>query len=182
MTAVVVRPATVDDADDIGRVHVRAWQAAYRGLIDDDYLDGLSVPARQALWRDRLVGGPESTVLVAEDPAGGHVCGWVGVAEVRPPVVGVLPDGAGELWAINLEPEAWGRGIGAALLAAGTEELTRQSYRHAVLWVLEGNARARRFYEREGWAFDGATKVDDRDGLALHELRYGRPLSPRRSE
>lgn len=182
MTVVVVRPATVDDADDIGRVHVRAWQAAYRGLIDDDHLDGLSVPARQAQWRQRLLAGLDSTVLVAEDPTDGHVCGWVAVGEVRPPVVDGLPDGTGELWAINLEPEAWGRGIGAALLAAGTDELARQSNRHAVLWVLEGNARARRFYEREGWAFDGATKVDDREGLALHELRYRRRLPPRRSE
>jgi hypothetical protein len=38
----VIRQPTVDDADALGRTHVRAWQAAYRGgLMPDEYLDSL---------------------------------------------------------------------------------------------------------------------------------------------
>jgi RimJ/RimL family protein N-acetyltransferase len=48
-------------------------------------------------------------------------------------------------------------------------------YRDIVLWVLEENARARRFYERAGYSADGATNVLDRLGGVL-EVRYRRAL------
>ena len=82
-----VRPATVADAPAMGRVHVRAWQAAYRGHMPDDYLDGLRPEDREAHWegalaRDDLPG----TILVAE--RAGEV---IGFAET---VLWVLPGNA----------------------------------------------------------------------------------------
>jgi hypothetical protein len=41
-----------------------------------------------------------------------------------------------------------------------------------VLWVLEGNSRARRFYERGGWAFDGTTRDVPYGDETAHQLRY----------
>ncbi|MDQ1374353.1 MAG: hypothetical protein QOJ09_1691, partial [Actinomycetota bacterium] len=69
------------------------------------------------------------------------------------------PGAAGELWLINLAPEAWGRGLGRRLLEAATDELRGQGFDEAVLWVLDANARARRFYGRAGWAPDGGAKA-----------------------
>ena len=46
--AVTVRHARAGDAPDLGLVHVRAWQAAYRGQMPDDYLDGLRPEERAA--------------------------------------------------------------------------------------------------------------------------------------
>jgi GNAT superfamily N-acetyltransferase len=60
------------------------------------------------------------------------------------------PAGAGQLYAINVDPDHWGTGAGRALLAAAQAELVRLGYREAVLWVLPGNACARRFYEVAG--------------------------------
>jgi hypothetical protein len=45
---------------------------------------------------------------------------------------------------------------------------------HAVLWVLEGNARARRFYERGGWFADGTSRDEAMGGEPTHQLRYSR--------
>lgn len=176
---VLIRPATVADADAIGSVHVRAWQAGYRGLLPDALLDGLSVEGRQRTWRARLEAGLEGDqlLLVAEDPVDGHVCGWCSIGRLRPEGTADLdPVRVGHLWAINLEPEAWGRGIGPALLAAGTDALAARGHARAILWVLDTNARARRFYEREGWRPDGASQLDEKDGVPLAEVRYGRPL------
>ena len=65
MTA--VRPATVADAPAMGRLHVRAWQAAYRGEMPDDYLDGLRAEDRAAGWERALgVERERAAVLVAE--------------------------------------------------------------------------------------------------------------------
>ena len=174
--AAVVRRAAVGDADAIGSVHVRAWQAAYRGLMPDEHLDGLSIERRRDGWRTGLAAGAtDRTVLVVEDPEDGHVCGFAVVGDARDEEP-AAPE-AGELWAINLEPGAWGRGLAAPLLAGAVDALGERGARELHLWVVEGNARARRFYEREGWAPDGAVKEDEFGGQAVREVRYRRRLS-----
>jgi len=80
--------------------------------------------------------------------------------------------GVGELFAIYLEPAAVGSGVGRALIAQATAALAARGFAEAILWVLEGNARARRFYELAGWRSDGARKDDERNGAVRHELRY----------
>ena len=52
------------------------------------------------------------------------------------------------------------------------KELLRAQYRDATLYVLDDNPRARRFYEREGWALDGTTKTGEFLGLPVAEVRY----------
>jgi ribosomal protein S18 acetylase RimI-like enzyme len=166
---VTVRPATVQDAPAIGRVHVRAWQAAYRGQLPDDYLDGLRPEERAASWerglrRDR----DRDPLLVAEDD--GEVVGFALVGAAQDPA------GAGQLYAINVDPDHWGTGAGRALLAAAQAELVRLGYTEAVLWVLPGNARARRFYEVAGWLGDGAQRTGEAWGIVFTEVRYRRRL------
>jgi ribosomal protein S18 acetylase RimI-like enzyme len=160
--------AEVDDAEAIGRVHVAAWQAAYRGLMPDDLLDGLDPVARAETWRQRLTAG-EARPLVVEGEDGTVV----GVAHVG---ADREHDDRGELWMINLAPEAWGTGLGRQLLERATDELRNRGYDEAVLWVLDTNARARRFYETAGWAADGTAKREDMGGAEVTQVRYRRPL------
>jgi hypothetical protein len=63
----VIRDATATDAAAIAGIHVRSWQSAYRGMIDDVVLDGLSVARRASDWteRGRSTGGSGSTTMVA---------------------------------------------------------------------------------------------------------------------
>ena len=164
---VTVRRATVQDASAIGRVHVRAWQAAYRGQMPDDYLDGLRPEERAASWerglrreRDR------GAMLVADD--NGRVVGFALVGPAQDPA------GAGQLYAINVDPDHWGTGAGRALLAAAQAELARLGYTEAVLWVMPDNAHARRFYELAGWATDGTQRTSEVLGVVVPELRYRR--------
>jgi len=82
------------------------------------------------------------------------------------------PDAEGELGEIYALPEAWGKGIGHALMAACLAALQERGYANAILWVLADNPRARAFYEREGWALDGGEKTDTFLGVAVRELRY----------
>jgi GNAT superfamily N-acetyltransferase len=164
---VTVRPARLADAPAMGRVHVRAWQAAYRGQMPQAYLDGLRAEDRAAYWagalrRDDLRG----TILVAERD--GEVIGFAVVGPAREPA------GAGELYAINLDPANWGTGAGRALLEAAQAELGRLGFADMVLWVLTGNARARRFYEIAGWVAEDAERTDEVFGVTVTEVRYAR--------
>jgi ribosomal protein S18 acetylase RimI-like enzyme len=61
-------------------------------------------------------------------------------------------------------------------MSAALETLARAGYREATLWVLETNARARRFYEAGGWRGDGAVRQDEVDGVLLTDLRYRHPV------
>jgi ribosomal protein S18 acetylase RimI-like enzyme len=154
----------VEDAEAIARIHVRSWQAAYRGLIPDDVLDGLSVQRRTEMWRGWLTGASRLAVWVAEQE-GGRIAGFVSAGPSEDEAVA-------EIQAIYVEPDRFGRGIGRALLSRAVDELRAGGHAEVVLWVLDGNDRARRLYERTGWRADGGTKVEVMEGVDLSQMRY----------
>lgn len=164
-----VRRAQVDDAHAIAAVHVRTWQAAYRGQVPDAILDGLSVEQRTRSWSQIIARSmpPAAGAFVLEDD--GEVCGFVHIAPSRDEDAG---EEAGELTAIYVAPEFWGSGGGALLMECALAGLREAGCSEATLWVLDANVRARRFYESRGWTPDGAVKVDQREGFELHEVRY----------
>jgi len=158
----------------LARVHVAAWQAAYRGVMTDAFLDGLDVEQWADRWRQTLSGtrAPSHTpevVLVVEGDVGLPV-GFAMTGPERP--LSPQSGSRGELWAINVAPEAWGRGLGRLLLTAGERALADTGHREAVLWVVAANARAHRFYERAGWQADGVEKREAFPGFEVHEVRY----------
>jgi GNAT superfamily N-acetyltransferase len=108
------------------------------------------------------------------------------VAEVEGEIIGFVSVGAardddaeGELYAIYVHPEHWGTGTGRALMEAGEDELWRLGHQQVVLWVLDDNPRARRFYEIAGWSADGKAQEVEMFGFHLREVRYAKTLRPR---
>ncbi|WP_199424857.1 GNAT family N-acetyltransferase [Actinotalea solisilvae] len=171
---VVVRPGRADDAAGLARVHVAAWRAAYRGQMPDAYLDAMD-PARWERGWDRMFAeGRTRHLRVATRD--GAVVGFVDVGPEREPDGPPGPAPRGELYAINVHPDAWGSGAGRALLEAAQDALRALGFADAVLWVLPGNARARRFYERAGWADEGTEKTTTVNGVEVVERRYARTL------
>ncbi|MFA9444714.1 N-acetyltransferase family protein [Egicoccus sp. AB-alg6-2] len=170
-----IRSAQPRDAQALGEVHVAAWQAAYRDLMPDAYLDGLSVDERVGVWEQVLARTPVEGVtrLVCVDqhdrPLGFAVSGPTAVAEEA---VGV-----GEIYVLNVLPTAWGRGHGRQLLLASQDALREGGHKQAVLWVVDRNQRARAFYEREGWHYDeGGERFEEVYGMRVCEVRYRRDL------
>ena len=162
-----IRPARPDDATAIGVAHVRAWQAAYRGVMPDEYLDSLSTDERAAMWRDRIERVDLPPLLVAETGEG--VVGFAAYGREQP-----SPEarGTGQLHAVNLDPLHWGKGIGRALVRQAMDALRSLGYREAILWVVPQNVRARSLYESEGWRADGAVMDGEVLGVTVPEMRY----------
>jgi len=79
--------------------------------------------------------------------------------------------------AIYALPGAWGTGAGRRLMAAVLDALPGEGFGQVTLWVLDSNARARRFYERAGFAPDGARKTEQYAGATITEARYRRALA-----
>lgn len=163
-----IRLARPGDAPELARVQVAALQAAYRGSLPGAQLSGMS-PEPWMAPLARLLEEPESTTLrVWVLERAGRVLGFAAAGRPEPPE----GDGAGELFALYLHPTAWNRGFGRALLALAVDHLDACGHPSALLWVLERNTRARRFYEALGWTPDGGSRTVWEGGIALRECRY----------
>jgi ribosomal protein S18 acetylase RimI-like enzyme len=157
----VIRPGTADDAEGVARVQVETWQVAYAHALPQDRLQALSVDQRVEQWR-------RWPPIVAE--IDGEIAGFVSVGGARD------DDADGELYAIYVHPDYWSTGTGRALMEAGEAELRRLGHRDVVLWVLDDNPRARRFYELAGWSADGNARVVEMFGFDVSEVRYAKTL------
>ena len=167
-----IRPAKPEDALAVAQVHVRSWQAAYRSLLPDEYLDQL-LPEDRADRYDFSHADPRKPYThVAERD--GYILGFA--------TTGAAHDaecsGLGELLALYVVPESWGKSIGRQLAVSARQRLIGQGFAEAILWVLEGNVRADRFYRMDGWLPDGARKQDSIWGITVSEVRYRRALLP----
>jgi GNAT superfamily N-acetyltransferase len=160
------RDATREDAAAIGSVHVAAWRAAYDGLMPAEFLAALDPEHARRRWEQWLATG--GSLLVVE--SNGAVAGFCLYGCSRDPDATAA---VGEVIAINLHPAFWRQGLGRALLVAAASRLRAAGFTEATLWVLEGNQRARRFYETLGWQPDGVERVETHlTGSPLPELRY----------
>jgi GNAT superfamily N-acetyltransferase len=169
-----VRQADAADAAAIANIHVRGWQAAYRGQVPQAFLDGMDPGRRQRLWDQSLAetSWPRTGTLVAE--IDGAVAGFANLAPTRDPDED--PATVAEIIAIYVSPDGWGAGVGKGLMAEALATFRRAGYHQATLWVLEGNTRARRFYEATGWQDDRNAKQETIGGASLTAIRYRLPL------
>jgi GNAT superfamily N-acetyltransferase len=172
----LIRPAVLSDAAALGRVHVAAWRVAYPHLLPARVLDALSEEERARRWEGILSTSAAGTLIAEFD---GALAGFASIGESRDP--DAVPGRTGELYALYVAPEWWSRGMGWGLWAAARQRLLDTGFEEATLWVLEGNARARRFYEQAGLALDpGAVQSVEIDGVKLPEVRYRCRLDPAR--
>ncbi|HEV2071700.1 MAG TPA: GNAT family N-acetyltransferase [Acidimicrobiales bacterium] len=169
-----VRQATSGDTHAIAEISVRSWQVGYAGQVPQAYLDGLKVTHRGQAIQAMLArsSGPSRGFFVAENTSG-RVLGF---ANVRPSEEN-LGSGEGELQALYVHPDFWRQGVGSELMRAGLQLLRSEGKVEAVLWVLDTNDRARRFYENRDWRPDEATRPIVIAEQRLVEVRYRRTLA-----
>jgi GNAT superfamily N-acetyltransferase len=177
-----IRPAAAADGPPIARIRAATWRAVYPGLIPEQTLAERTDPAaveREGEWRSAH---SMDGVLVAEGPDGDD--GLIGFAVFGPerdegyqlgqPQTEEAPEhGRGEVYAIYVLPGHWNSGAGRALMNRVLALAAGQDYNDVSLWVLEANARARRFYEKAGFRLTGESGV--LGGLrGLTQVRYRR--------
>ena len=168
-----VRAATEDDAARLAEVHVAAWRAAYRGVMTDEYLDGLDVGRAASAWRRNILEPGEGTIhLVVQ--SGHEVVGFA----ILGPAAGDSDPETGQLHAINVHPDCWARGAGSILFAAAEQKFVELGYRRAFLWVEKSNNRAISFYSNRRWLDDGGTLEDTRFDPPVAENRHSRTFPP----
>jgi len=166
-----IRKVLPEDSEKYVQTHIDCWKAAYRDIIPDEFLDNM---------QNQLEQRTESVRQTLQDP--GDRCFYC--AQIDENIVGRLifgkdqeesnPD-IGEIHAIYLLEEYWGKGYGTQMLDYALTELKNAGYREIHIWVLEKNHRARRFYEKHGFRLDEAKK-DVEVGKVLTTIRYSLDL------
>lgn len=163
-----LRVVTAEMLLELSELHVRSWQAAYRGIVPDAYLDAMSVEQRLQRWQQRFPSHDEEQYAVL---AGGRIVGLCMLCPSRE-----AGDRAGEVQAFYLHPDEWGRGYAHPAMRLALARLWELGHQEAMLWTFELNQRARRFYERAGFQPDGGRQPLHIGGEEQWEIRYRRTL------
>jgi len=145
MEYVVKQMETAEEMDGKGYVHYKSWHETYGGLVEESYLEGVTLERCQAMarkWTDNI--------LVAKD--GDKVIGFAAYGRCRDEEASDY----GEVFAIYALSEYHGQKVGYELMNAAFKKL--KEYETIVVWVLKGNEKAIKFYERYGFRFDGMEK------------------------
>lgn len=175
---ITFRVASEQDVAGIAGVKVATWQTAYRGIVPDEVLAGLSLPEIEKFFCSCLANDVKPKSLRQ-----------LYVAEFQGEVVGYIHFGAefsgnedpkqvGEIYALYLKSEYWDSGTGKKLLQEALTDMERDGFKEVILWVLDTNERGRSFYERAGFTPDGGSKVDTSlVSSPLREIRYRKEIN-----
>jgi len=141
MDIVVKKMESDDEIKGKAYVHWKSWQEAYPGIVDRRYLDELTLEKCESIayrWPDNII--------IAKD--GDSVIGFVGYGKCRNDDL----ENSGEVFAIYILSEYYGKGVGYSLMKAALAQL--KEYHRIAVWVLKNNKRAIRFYQHCGYSFD----------------------------
>jgi ribosomal protein S18 acetylase RimI-like enzyme len=166
---IVVRPGRPKDVDDAVEVALESWREGYRGVVPPNLMPDRRLLA--ARIRERIA---ERGPPIGVGELDGKVYGWITFGASRDHDA---TGSVGEVWALNVHPAAWRRGIGRELVDYALERLARASFSEVTLWTFRDTPRSRSFYESLGFRADGATQRRPASGGAT-EVRYRLALAP----
>ena len=167
------RPAEPADADELARIQLTTWRAAYAEILPVDVLDGLDQTAIAAAWRQAIELG---TIFVATE--GKWLVGFVAAgpapeaesadAKGNPP-----PDAAtvALIGTLLVEPRWARRGHGTRLLATAGAAVRGTGSSRGIAWIPEADTASLSFYRRVDWQPDGTVRTLDAGGRPLREVR-----------
>lgn len=182
----LVDACTEEHFRDMSLLHALGWRAAYRDCIPADYLAREITDSRwvsvfrknyeEGVYRGLLLYDRDTPLCCAtygparvDQSAGDTVCSFHS------------PDLAawGELISLYAHPHHWGQGYGSIVMEEVLRRMGTAGYPGCFLYVLRENNRARRFYEKHGFAWDGhSLEVALTPEAVLTDLRYCKVFSP----
>ena len=152
--AITVRPASLLNAADIAHIHLNCWKNNYKGIIDQSFLDTLTL-------EDRL----KNRQKILKESTDIHF-----IALYQNKIVGFCDAGhfyfrtnqklsteqrnnrnePGEIYSMYVSPEYQNRGIGKFLFEQARNELNNKGLIPFIIWTLKDNQASCQFYESLG--------------------------------
>lgn len=159
-----IRLAKLEDVFTMSRIHALTWKKAYTGLIPQDYLDKIREDRWVKPFTEALSNNLHEAAIISN---GSEDTGCICFGKSRDDEIGY-----GEVISLYVLPEYWSNRQGYELMNFALKRLKEQGFENCHLWVLEGNNRAIRFYERYGFTKDDKARIIKIGGIDLAEIRY----------
>ena len=148
----LVRNAKFEDMKQSGHIMSVSFRTAFADFVSQQTMDACAQEENCIALLEGIFREGKVQFLIGGDSA---MLAWQNAED------------AAEIIAIHSLHESWGTGLGHAML---TEALNQIGDRRVFLWAFKENIRARRFYEKHGFRWDGAERVSEFDGA--QEVRY----------
>lgn len=155
--------ADMSTADELGFIHAQSWQQAYKGIISDEYLARIT-PQKQAELFAKIVNSGMADYFIFR--VNGESAGMAALCKDREEV----DEKYGEISAIYFLSQFWGHDYTHQAMRFCLERLRENGCQIITIWVLQDNIRARKFYEKFGFAVDAKKEINI--GEPLIEVRY----------
>jgi GNAT superfamily N-acetyltransferase len=160
-----IKRATPDDAATLSKIHALSWKSAYKGIVPQKYLDRIKMDLWVATFQKWFAENVfKADILYLDNTA----IGCVTYGKSRDEKY----SNWGEIVSIYMHPDYYRKGYGQKLFAHALEQLKSEGYKNCYLWVLASNANARRFYEKNGFIWNGEKGQIEIMGEKLTDLRY----------
>lgn len=171
MSSTEIRFATQADAAAVANLHLIASRAVHEGVVPESHWQATPPAKRVAYWKDAIEYG-EPQVMVAVQA--GEVVGFVGFDRSRDPK---SKNTTGELWALYVDPDHLGQGVGLALWDAANEGLQDEDCTDVTVWVPLASTRALAFFDAAGFKREMNTpRTVPLGSVRVEEIRFKRAL------
>ncbi len=150
-----------DNPLEISNIYESSWKYAYKDIIPQEYLD--SIPTGR--WANSINKVGMNNLILIEN---GMIIGTASFCKSR----WEKYNDYGEIVSIYFLPDYIGKGYGRLLLNKCIDELKQCGFSKVLLWVLEDNHRARKFYEKSGFICSEIFMNDNIGGKDVREVLY----------
>jgi len=160
-TCIDVRPLVVDDLPYVARFHRESWLSVHQEKVPEEKINQLTLDYFFDTWQ-QVIKDTDRYNLVAVNKA--MPVGYISYVRSE-------KAGRWELIGLYISPEMANRGCGTQLFAAMLEHITRQDTQKLVVWVMQDNLTAIRFYEKQGMRPSGKARHTKHDFFAFDEMQ-----------
>lgn len=161
---VLIRKVKYEDIEQIVDININDWKKVYKGIIDDVILDNLNRDEKIERWKKHYDLG---NVIVAEKE--GKVLGY---CRYDDNAVYENTDIDSEIKAIYVDYDKSKNGVGRKLVEYVINDLRNKNKNKMIIWCLEKNQNARKFYEKMGGKLIDDEKYFEVEGKRYKEVGY----------
>lgn len=160
-----LRIATIDDVQTISLIHALSWKEAYKNTFSQEFLNSIQNDRWVPFFTEHIQNQRFETALLFKD---GKATACITYGKSRDE----SREDFAEIISLYVLPECWSQKQGYELMQFSIQRLKEQGFYQIYLWVLKENKRAIQFYEKIGFANDGATTEVTMDNKILTDIRY----------
>lgn len=172
MNNIILQKASEKDAEKLAKLHIKTWQITYQKIIPDEILNKLSIPERIKQWKKWLHSIDSITYIAKHND---DILGFISFGKERDNDFNDVD--TAEIYALYVDPDYWQQNIGNLLMSKASHKLQKDGYEVVVLWVIEKNLIARKFYEKNSFAKTIEKKsLNIGNNFAVDEIKYQKNL------